>query len=339
MKTTDHPKCLSQDRPGPLPAPPRVANWETPDLRARHVQTSATRRGAFTLIELLVVVAIIAILAGMLLPALAKSQAQSQGASCLNNLHQVQLAWYQYALDNRDCFAPCHDGPGAGFSAAEASWAAGWLDFNPDNYDNTNVNWLVSPGASSLNNDGTSATCYGGYFGAYLGRNYKAFKCPADTSMATFSSPSGPVTVPRVRTLAIDSYVANDRYWNGSAWPGGGDGAGRIITKLSGAVMPGPDNVLVALDERPDGISDGWFAVDMTGVNQIAFPANHHAGGFGANFIDGHAEIHKLHDQDFLQPVSATIPFQLDRAEPNSQDRAWFQTHSGQWMNPEFSPR
>src|SRR5204862_1109426 len=60
----------------------------------------AKRSTGFTLIELLVVMAVIAILAALLLPALAKARANAQSAACKNNLRQMGLYLQMYVDDN-----------------------------------------------------------------------------------------------------------------------------------------------------------------------------------------------------------------------------------------------
>ncbi len=76
-------------------------------------------RTAFTLIELLVVVAIIAILAAMLLPAIQKARQRGHIARCSSQLHQIGLMFFMYADDWGGYWAPAYQLGGP-------SWGDSW---------------------------------------------------------------------------------------------------------------------------------------------------------------------------------------------------------------------
>lgn len=81
---------------------------------------------AFSSVDLLAVVAVLAILAGLLLPALAKAKAKAQRINCVNNLKQVGLAYRIFAVDNQDRFPmliSTNDGGSLEFVAAGNAYA------------------------------------------------------------------------------------------------------------------------------------------------------------------------------------------------------------------------
>ena len=71
-------------------------------MKAPMFWSGRTHRSGFTLIELLVVVAIIAILAALLLPALASANDSAKRIVCLSNLRQLGYVYHLYTQDNNN---------------------------------------------------------------------------------------------------------------------------------------------------------------------------------------------------------------------------------------------
>lgn len=286
----------------------------------------------FTLIELLVVVAIVAILAGLLLPAVGRARQKAEGIQCLNHHRQLTLAWMNYSLDHADRF-PAASGTIGDTNGAVPAWMEGALDLSPDNPSNWDVTRDIQ--ASPL--------------WPYCGGSPGIFKCPADTSRVTPSS--GPFqgrSVPRVRSMAMSlwfgGFGGDLRHSPGATAP-----PWRLYRRLEDLVDPGPSRTILFWDQREDTINYGNFLIDMTGWDdapeltqwQVDLPGSYHGNAGGLSFSDGHSETRRWVDARTMPPLrrgQSWVNGEFSLLQPNNRDIRWLQERSTRRLKPEGLP-
>jgi len=133
------------------------------------------RRAAFTLIELLVVIAIIAVLIGLLLPAVQKVREAAANSSCKNNLHQIVLASHGYESGNGRL------PPGLNYWSGGSGTYAGVLAYLLPHMEQTNIYTLIPAAVFQQSPQGAGQTAWWGTNAYTAAQNrIKTYECPAD---------------------------------------------------------------------------------------------------------------------------------------------------------------
>jgi len=263
-----------------------------------HSLRSVLRRG-FTLIELLVVIAIIAILIGLLLPAVQKVREAAARMQCSNNLKQIALGCHGYHDANGTLPPAYYVGPGIGWTD-ENNFGPTWTVLLLPFIEQDNLYKTVSPNVQNYQN------WVKGVAGGFNDQNWKAIR---SQTIKTYLCPSeGNAGVAGNRTVgnwARGNYGAN----MGPSDPGtsmnGGSPQGGPNNYYGGGVMCINWGTTLGQLTSQDGTSTtiminhlraGPVATDMRGSWAFAMPGcattgNHAVGdAYGPNDTGGNSD-------------------------------------------------
>jgi len=245
---------------------------------------------AFTLIELMAVIAVISVLCALLLPALQRAKEKAEGVVCMNNLHQLGIAWSQYSVDFNGSLVPNGAVPGSRTSSyGDNSWVNGnsFTESTPSNV----VNGLLTE---------------------YLGGGTQCYKCPGDRARI-----SGSPTGKRFRSYSMSMYM--------NAQPSEEDpGRAPFWHKVDEVKNPSVSKALVFVEEHENSITTSVFVSNTlsylfpAGIHNrwdwISIPATRHNGSGTMSFADCHEEPWKWSPHTILISKS----FEWGKASPGT---------------------
>jgi len=278
---------------GMSPSRPGARYEDGSVMRGLKVQTNGPAHDSgFAAVELLVIVVVLVVLTVLLWPAVSIIGAKSQAVQCLNNHKQLITAFLAYADNNFGNFPANEEGDQTSVDYGNnrpsiLPWVNGWENYaNGSLGSDTNTQFLVSPSYTSMGS---------------LVRNPAVFKCPADRSRQF-----GLKGLPRVRSVSMNGAIGCGIFGGEIGvgnWLGGGSSPGNwmIYPKEAAITEPAPANLFIFLDENPDSINDGGFAVENSGINDngatwVDLPSPLHLGSTAFSFADGHAGLHTWRD-------------------------------------------
>jgi len=244
-----------------------------------------------------VVVAIIAILASMLLPALARAKQEAHRIKCVSNMKQLATTWALYSGDNDERLVAngAQEQPGR-----DVLWVAGGYHSFPPAF--TNTRYLLDPRLAA--------------FSTYLPLQ-EIYKCPSDktTHIRVRGKP-----VPQIRSYAMNLYLGPTASMDSHLSP-------RYVRFRNTAQLASPSMTFVFQDLTPQSLCTPAFILPMPGQQQAWFhlPATHHVNRGVLSFADGHVEGRRWFDPRTIRSTSQGQRLQHNLAAANSRDLRWVQ--------------